>query len=61
MGAQNIETSIPSFLKGQRKINDECGKVIFVGDVQGPEKVHNTCVKTMHAGSIDKGFTVLRC
>jgi hypothetical protein len=29
-----------------------------MGDVQGPNKLNNTCVKTMHAGTIDRGFTV---
>jgi hypothetical protein len=28
--------------------NNSCGKVIYMGDVQGPEKVNNTCMKTMH-------------
>jgi hypothetical protein len=39
--------------------NDSCGKVIYMGDVKGQEKVNNTCVKTMHAGKMDRGFTVL--
>jgi hypothetical protein len=38
--------------------NDSCGKVIYMGDIQGPEKVNNTCVKTVHAGMMDIGFTV---
>jgi hypothetical protein len=38
--------------------NDECGKVIYMGDVQGPEKVNDTCVITMHAGTMDRGFIV---
>jgi hypothetical protein len=29
-----------------------------MGDVQGPEKVNDTCVETMHLGMIDRGFTV---
>jgi hypothetical protein len=37
---------------------DICGEVIYMGDVQGPEKVNDTCVKTMHAGMMDRGFTV---
>jgi hypothetical protein len=32
---------------------DSYGKVIYMGDVWGPGKVNNTCVKTMHAGMID--------
>jgi hypothetical protein len=28
-------------------------------DVQGVEKVKNTCAKTVHAGTIATGFTVL--
>jgi hypothetical protein len=24
-----------------------------MGDVQGPQKVNNTCMKTMHAGTIE--------
>lgn len=30
-----------------------------MGNVQGPEKVNYSCVKTMHVGMIDRGFTVL--
>jgi hypothetical protein len=30
-------------------MNSECGKVVYMGDVQGPEKVNDACVKTMHA------------
>jgi hypothetical protein len=29
-----------------------------MGDVQGPEKVNDTCAETMHMGTIDRGFTV---
>jgi len=29
-----------------------------MGDVQGPEKVNDTCMKTMHAGTMDRGFTL---
>jgi hypothetical protein len=29
-----------------------------MGDIQGLEKVNNTCVKTMHVGTMDKGFSV---
>jgi hypothetical protein len=38
--------------------NVSCGKVIYVGDVQEPEKVNDTCMKTVHAGTMDRGFTV---
>jgi hypothetical protein len=31
-----------------------------MGDVEGPEKANDTCVKTMHAGMMDRGFTVSR-
>jgi Tfp pilus assembly protein PilX len=27
-------------------------------DVQGPEKVNDTCMKTMHVGTMDRGFTL---
>jgi hypothetical protein len=40
-------------------MNNECGKAIYVGNVQGPEKVIVSCVKTMHAGTMDRDFTVL--
>jgi hypothetical protein len=30
-----------------------------MGYVQGPEKVNNTCVKSMHAGMVDRGFSVV--
>jgi hypothetical protein len=39
--------------------NDSCEKVTYMGDAQGPEKVNNTCVKTMHAVMMARGFTVL--
>jgi hypothetical protein len=29
-----------------------------MGDAQGPEKVNDTCMKTMHVGTVDRGFTV---
>jgi hypothetical protein len=38
--------------------NDKCEKLIYIGNVQGPEKVNDTCVKTMHVGTINRGFTV---
>jgi hypothetical protein len=28
---------------------NKCGEVIYMGNVQGPEKVNDTCVKTLHA------------
>jgi hypothetical protein len=39
--------------------NDSCGKVIYLGDVRGPEKVNDTCVETVHVGTMDRGFTLL--
>jgi len=30
-----------------------------MGDVQGPEKVNDTCMKTMHVRMMDRGFSVL--
>jgi septal ring factor EnvC (AmiA/AmiB activator) len=30
-----------------------------MGDAQGPEKVNNTCVKTVHVGTMGRGFTVI--
>jgi hypothetical protein len=38
--------------------NDSCENVIYMLDVQEPEKVNDTCVKTMHTGTMDRGFTV---
>jgi hypothetical protein len=29
-----------------------------MGDVQGPQKVNDTCVKEMHVGTMERGFTV---
>jgi hypothetical protein len=46
----------PSFLK--QMLNNECGKVIYMGNVKGPDKVNDICMKTMHAEMMDKGFTV---
>jgi hypothetical protein len=40
--------------------NDSHGKVIYTGDVQGPQKVNNTCMKTTHVGTMDRGFTALQ-
>jgi hypothetical protein len=41
--------------------NYSCGRVIYMGNVQGPEKMNNTCMKTMHAGMMDSGFTIRFC
>jgi acetyl-CoA carboxylase beta subunit len=38
--------------------NNSCRKVMYTGDVQEPKKVNNTCTETMHAGTMDRGFTV---
>lgn len=38
--------------------NYSCCKVIYMGDACGPENVCNTCMKTVHVGSMDRGFTV---
>jgi hypothetical protein len=38
--------------------NDNCGKVTYMGNLQGPKKENDTCVKTMHVGTMDRGFTV---
>jgi hypothetical protein len=43
--------------KGIQK-TDSCGKVMYMGDVQGPEKVVDICVKIIRAGMMDRGFTV---
>jgi hypothetical protein len=37
--------------------NDSCGKAIYMGN-ECVEKMDNTCTKTMHAGMMDRGFTV---
>jgi hypothetical protein len=39
--------------------NNSCGIVIYIGDVQGPEKMNNACMRTMHVGAMDSGFTVV--
>jgi hypothetical protein len=39
--------------------DDSLQKVIYVGDVQGSEKVNVTSLKTTHVGTIAIGFTVL--
>jgi hypothetical protein len=38
--------------------NNSCGKFIYMDGVQGPEKANDTCVNTMHVGTMDRGFTV---
>jgi hypothetical protein len=38
---------------------NSCGKVIYMDNVQGPEKVNDTCVKKMHVGMMNRGFAVL--
>jgi hypothetical protein len=38
--------------------NGSCRKVIYMGDVQGAQEVNDTCVKTLHAVTIDGGFSV---
>jgi hypothetical protein len=38
--------------------NNSCGKIMYMGNVQGPEKVNDSCVKTVHAEMIYRGFTV---
>jgi hypothetical protein len=43
--------------KGMRG-NNSYGKVIYMGNIQGPEKVNDTCLKTTLAGTMDRGFTV---
>jgi hypothetical protein len=40
--------------------NRSCGKVIYIGDIQEPEKVNGTCLKAMHVGTMDRGFTAIR-
>jgi hypothetical protein len=37
--------------------NDSCGKLIYICNVHILENV-NTCVNTMHVGTMDRGFTV---
>jgi hypothetical protein len=39
--------------------NDSSGKVIYMSNIQGPEKVNDTCVETLLAGTMDRGFTVV--
>jgi hypothetical protein len=38
--------------------NNSRMEVTYMGDVQEPEKVNNTCVKTGHAEMMDRRFTV---
>jgi hypothetical protein len=35
------------------------GEVICMGDVEGSEKVTDTCMKTVPAGTMDRDFTVI--
>jgi hypothetical protein len=37
---------------------DTCGKVIYMGNGQAPEKLNDTCRETMHVEMMDRGFTV---
>jgi hypothetical protein len=39
--------------------NNSCVKVIYMGDIQGPEKMNDICLKTMHAATMDRDFTAL--
>jgi hypothetical protein len=60
---QHYNENYPSFLKGLQKIKqmweyDSCRKVIYTSDIKGPEKLNDTCVKTMNEGTVDRGFTV---
>jgi hypothetical protein len=57
------EASIHHFWRDHKKkkwmqINSGCGKVIYIGDVQGARKVNDTCMKLVHAGTMYRGFTV---
>jgi hypothetical protein len=40
--------------------NNSCEKVIYMGDVQRLEKVNDTYVQTVHAGTMGRGFTALK-
>jgi hypothetical protein len=40
-----------------RKMNS-CGNVIYMGDIQGPEKVNDTCMETIRAETMDIGVNV---
>jgi hypothetical protein len=39
--------------------NYSYGTAIYMGDVHRPKQVKDTCMKTLHAGTMDRGFTVL--
>jgi hypothetical protein len=39
--------------------NNSCEKVIYMSYVQRPQKVNDTCVKTMNVGTMDRGYTAL--
>jgi hypothetical protein len=41
------------------KINNECGKAIYMGEVQGSENMNDTRVKIMRVGMVDRSITVL--
>jgi hypothetical protein len=38
--------------------NDSGWKVIYMDNAQGPEKANDICVRTMRAGTFDRGLTV---
>jgi hypothetical protein len=39
--------------------NNSCGEVIYMGEIQGPEKLNDICMKTMCARMMDRGFTLI--
>jgi hypothetical protein len=44
-----------------RTTSDVSLYIVYMGVVLGPEKMNNICRKTMHMGTMDRGFTVLLC
>jgi hypothetical protein len=48
---------------GKQYFEEQCTlhnyTLLKMGIVAGPEKMKNTCGKTMHTGTMDRGFTVL--
>jgi hypothetical protein len=38
---------------------DSCGKVVYMGNKQAPEKANETCGTTMDVGTMDRCFAVL--
>jgi hypothetical protein len=57
------KTSSHCFCRDHEKINDEYEKTIaarklYMGDVQGPEEVNDTCIKTLQAEMTDRGFNI---